>query len=825
MEFFLEDKPATLPKKQSFNGEFERLKSTLSVGFSCSVGSGKKERKINFAFFGKKELWPDEIGTYFDVKKSELNKEEINLIKEIYLIKAKSHFLDYVAEERRDFKEKSLVNFQKLKPIKKDSSYYQDNKLAYHFSDEVKENSTAIMFPCTDRSDKVKAIYCHNKKDDKGFFLAGSEPLGTSFYVNKEQEISPINKVSFISDDIRSCLAVSKELKMPSFCCFKTFNLKRAIEEIRVSVYDMPFIVYMKDNNDFMMYQLEKNCENTKIVNYKDDLYSLFIDNKKAAKKLLSYSKDDFIRIYCLGYEGLDRYYTSDYNKSIVCVKGSNTKGLLESLAPYRFWLKKYGVPSEDDPSEKVLDVKAWCKAGSDLFDACMRQGPYSNERLYGAGVWKNNKGELFCNTGSSIYGNASDNQVPVFSSYFEGPRVKDAEIPFEDLKNTFNKLPFLENYGGLSLLAWLSLAPMTGVLPFRPPLWFNGSSDSGKSWIMNHIVDKWLNRWATFVASSSTESGIRQDVGVGARPYIFDEFEIEEYNSDNRNKILELVRGSVTANQRQVTLKGSSKHKAQQFRNNSIYIFSSIKNFLSQEADHNRFVVLNLSKNKINKKQFDDLKRLYKNIDFEKVSLDCFSKVYHNFNKIEKDFIANESRLKLRSKIAHSYKSFALFYSVIKLLSDNNKEVLDDYENKFIKFLEQGNEDDKAHNKLLSELMAYRNKDDGKDWSIGDIVVESLFPARYEAHHDLSYAVKTIARWGFRVIDTGNKRGLAIANSHPYISKMTRYSEFKHSYKNVLRQIPTAERVGKPMRFGTHISKFIFIPKHYLEDRLVRGL
>jgi len=81
----------------------------------------------------------------------------------------------------------------------------------------------------------------------------------------------------------------------------------------------------------------------------------------------------------------------------------------------------------------------------------------------------------------------------------------------------------------------WCVIAPICGVLSWRPHIWVNGPSGSGKTWALDNILDPLVGRLALSVQSATTEAFIRQRLKSDALPVVFDEAESEDKRGQMR--------------------------------------------------------------------------------------------------------------------------------------------------------------------------------------------------------------------------------------------------------------------------------------------------
>lgn len=147
----------------------------------------------------------------------------------------------------------------------------------------------------------------------------------------------------------------------------------------------------------------------------------------------------------------------------------------------------------------------------------------------------------------------------------------------------------------GMLLAGWCALAPLCGVLGWRPHLWITGGAGSGKTTILNEFVLPLQNECALFIQGNTTEAGIRQKLRQDALPIVMDEGEQSDDKERSRMQdVVTLLRQS-SSDTGASTLRGTAGGKAMDFRIRSMACIASIQIGLHQQADLDRFCLLEL--------------------------------------------------------------------------------------------------------------------------------------------------------------------------------------------------------------------------------------
>lgn len=281
-------------------------------------------------------------------------------------------------------------------------------------------------------------------------------------------------------------------------------------------------------------------------------------DNEKVKSTLAKHAVGDTVLadapFRILGYRKDKRYYMPIATKQIIDLSpGSHTKQNLMALAPLDFWLYRFG----DGTDAKSIK---WDNATNALLALSARRGLFNPmDTIRGRGAWFD-AGRPVLHVGKVVYVNGQKMQPEDVESEFiyelndsislelVEPATTDESIRLPDI---CRRLSWDNPLSGPLLAGWCVIAPVCGVLDWRPHIWITGPSGSGKSTVLNKIIKRMLGKMALRFDGGSTEPGIRSALGVDARPIVIDELEAEDESAAKRVKsILELARVSSSAGQ-----------------------------------------------------------------------------------------------------------------------------------------------------------------------------------------------------------------------------------------------------------------------------------
>jgi hypothetical protein len=140
-------------------------------------------------------------------------------------------------------------------------------------------------------------------------------------------------------------------------------------------------------------------------------------------------------------------------------------------------------------------------------------------------------------------------------------------------------------------LLGWLAGAHLPGVLDWRPHLWISGDRSTGKSTLQ--AVIKGLLGETLLNLADTTEAGVRQQLGGGARPVALDEIEPDD-ESNRAGAVVKLARLASQKGGGRVA-RGSGDGVATVTSIDAVFLFSSILRPPLSPQDLQRITVLDL--------------------------------------------------------------------------------------------------------------------------------------------------------------------------------------------------------------------------------------
>lgn len=249
----------------------------------------------------------------------------------------------------------------------------------------------------------------------------------------------------------------------------------------------------------------------------------------------------------CLGYNNGINYYFSFKQRRIVALNASQhtLQNLLQLDTLERWETSTFGAAAK---SEKKIGLYAQ----NGMNELCTVRGVFKEEdNVRGGGTWFD-EGRIVVHCGDKLFVDGLPCTFEDMQSeftYIAAPKFmkpSDKALTNEEavkLRTICEAVTWENVLSGSLLAGWLVIAPICGALDYRPHIWVQGESQSGKSTVINKIVRRLLGKMAVNYEFGTTEAKIRQSMGHDARPLVYDEAEPSEITK----KVIELARAATT--------------------------------------------------------------------------------------------------------------------------------------------------------------------------------------------------------------------------------------------------------------------------------------
>lgn len=272
---------------------------------------------------------------------------------------------------------------------------------------------------------------------------------------------------------------------------------------------------------------------------------------------------------------------------------GGITQNKLLTLASLTWWQQEFatgkgGIMMRDD----------WT-AAIDAIIQVAGQVDFNPDRIRGRGAWREKDGRTCYHDGLTTMGETSDERLYLRMTRKDiglGNGEPDIEA-LAAILDVLGKLSFETRADMIRCLAWSTMAPFAGALPWRSAGLLTGRSESGKSTIVDMII-KPLSQPFVFSGGETTEAGVRQTIKNDATAIVIEEAETDTPKKrQRRDDILSLMRQS-TSDETPKAAKGTIDGKGMMFTLRSMFMFVAISPEVESIADDNRLFRVNLEKN-----------------------------------------------------------------------------------------------------------------------------------------------------------------------------------------------------------------------------------
>ncbi len=301
-----------------------------------------------------------------------------------------------------------------------------------------------------------------------------------------------------------------------------------------------------------------------------------------------------------LGHNGDHHYFMSKQSAQLHSFKASSLQGItaLMTLAPLAWWENNFTADGKSFNAARIV------MAVNALMQSSFRKKIFSPTMLRGRGLWMDGE-ECVTHLGDKVYIDGKETESYDYDSDFiyehgtkinvdiENPMGAEEAMKFVEISEMFH----WETAVHAKLFAgWIALAPICGMLEWRPHIWITAPSGGGKSYIVDKAIKAILGDFGLHIRAGTSEPGIRAALRIDALPVLFDESEGEDDSAKQAvASILRLVRGSSSAGGD--IIKGGDGSTGGIFKIQSMFAFASIGVGVKGQADQSRVSVLSLRK------------------------------------------------------------------------------------------------------------------------------------------------------------------------------------------------------------------------------------
>lgn len=488
-----------------------------------------------------------------------------------------------------------------------------------------------------------------------------------------------------------------------------------------------------------------------------------------------------------------------------------NTKSGLMLLAEMAWWEMKFMTAgAKTFGSEQITAAANW------LIHSSYQAGIYDPYSVRGRGAWKDGD-RVVIHLGQHIFVEGQKHSLGDVNTHNIYERdISMADVHPSPLNNSeavellrlCQMCSWEQSLSGYIMAGWIVLAPICGILEWRPSIWITGPSGSGKGWILKNIIRKAVGQWGIAVEAKTSATGMKGLLKTDARPFIFDEAEAEDAAAVARMQdVLFYLRvasssdGGVQAMGNYGGLSGINVG-----RPTTCAALASINLMLKAIADESRVTVLRLIKND-DRVRFREIKTAAKKLLTEEYASKLFTRTISIHHVILKnaEVFADAATEKFGSSRLGDQLG-ALLAGAFSLTSSRTIEF-----DEAMKWLNDKNWGDLAgpvasndtnERRLLSYILQYRTtmSDGHKNISVSINELIAVMMGE-EGPVKPEFADAELRRWGIRVKPDDNDM-VYISNSHSQMGRLLSGTTWSQKWGNTLKGVPGAVSVSS-MRFG----------------------
>ena len=319
----------------------------------------------------------------------------------------------------------------------------------------------------------------------------------------------------------------------------------------------------------------------------------IFLDDETAWKfNILGYAGDN-IAFYPWGSKFVVKYKASSLNKGALLT-------LMDRDEWWNFYKKDEGGINWDTAINMIL------RKAEDL-------PIFDSTKIRKCGAWIDN-GDLIINTGEYLI---SENQrIELYERNHKYIYERGKFLPYgtenplavsesDKVIKMLDLIPWGAKAHKYLLAGWILLAPFSGALSWRPNVWLQGKTGSGKSWILENITRPLIiDIYGVRGQGTSSPAGIRQNLENSTKPVELDEMESNnKHDAENIEQILKIFREGSSGNKfGSVTLHGTADGEGKQWTVRSMVLFASIGSSLKNSADRSRYTLIKIEQNNLDK-------------------------------------------------------------------------------------------------------------------------------------------------------------------------------------------------------------------------------
>ena len=217
------------------------------------------------------------------------------------------------------------------------------------------------------------------------------------------------------------------------------------------------------------------------------------------------------------------------------------SQATLISLAPERFWYAQAGT--------EQLSPVICRRIGDGLIREADRLGEFDVRNILGRGAARLEDGEVVYHLGDRILRNGQERKLEEVPGVWQAEPAIPLATPATDdqlkaARDAILQYRFLTDQDGRRFLGWIAAAVAGGALDWRPHIILAAKASSGKSWLLNNVLEPLLGPLLRHY-DHVTPAALAAEVSGTALPVAIDEAQPAGTNLQRLDAILELFRSA----------------------------------------------------------------------------------------------------------------------------------------------------------------------------------------------------------------------------------------------------------------------------------------
>lgn len=531
-----------------------------------------------------------------------------------------------------------------------------------------------------------------------------------------------------------------------------------------------------------------------------------------------------------LGYDQGIYFYLSRSSRQIHAMNADqHTRKAMMSMASVPYYWQRTRFITEAGAIQ-------WDAAADWLMSECRAVGIYNPDRVRGRGAWFD-QGRAVLHLGDRLLvdGRYTPLVLPNSTAIYPAARplsiIEARPLSTSDANQICAiaaSLRWKRPISATLFSGWIVCAFVCGALKWRPSIWIDGSSGSGKSWLQDNILAPLVGPVALLVQSKTSEAGIRQTLNSDALPIVFDEFEREDATAAIRVQgVLDLMRQSSSESEKKIIKGTQNQARAMAFRIRSCFAFSSINVGIAHAADESRVTILSLlppATEALEQATFQELAERTARLITPAYAAGMLARAVSLLPTIRENAevfaIAVAGKLgtrrlgdQLGTLLAGAYS----LYSPRVVTLDEAAAYIDKQDWGEVVTSDQQKDEDR----LLSYLTAYRVRFAQGNGTAMEVTMGRLISAAFgDAATDRDeriardQAISELKDYGIKIEYGTKPYGVFISTNHPSLARILAGTPWATNWSRALARLPDVTSEQKAIRFGLgHVGKATFLP------------